>query len=216
MCQLRGREPVLGVIAAIGLSFDAVLGQSRRSSQSGLRCRFSSWVARYGPCALVQPGNAGKNSLSGSSSSQFSNFSKLSKLSIFSNPGLDWDLELFIHWPLLESAVMHECSIRGELPHTTALVHLEELLLAQNLLSGTLNEQFFEGTNESLQTLSLSLTAISGTLPYALENGRGVSALLLNDMRLSGTLPGDTEGHASPLYEGLQTLSLCRVMMTVD
>ena len=57
---------------------------------------------------------------------------------------------------------------------------------------------------------------MSGTLPHLMAQLTSVTALLLNELKLSGTLPAPLEWlgqTGAPLYCELKTLSLCRVLM---
>ena len=62
----------------------------------------------------------------------------------------------------------------------------------------------------------LLLYSISGTLPKRMSQLRSLEAVLLNNLRLSGTIPRLSDRRQSdaaklPFYAQLETLSFCRV-----
>ena len=126
----------------------------------------------------------------GSSSSGFANWTKLRLLSLQLNNRLDWDLSLLKHWPTIANMIAFKCQIRGTLlsswTHERSV--LAALLLNENAISGTTPNGFFENAT-SLKAIQLSNNAISGVLPKSMVSLPLTTALLFNDLLLSGTLP---------------------------
>ena len=139
-----------------------------------------------GKLAALKAFDMGDNSLVGSSAAEFSSW-KLKLLSIYSNPGLDWDLAQLFRWPNLHTALMQECSIAGALPAFLPQ-SLSVLLLYRNLISGSIPHTIFE-IDSKLGVLDLSANAISDSLPTSTCNCTKAKSILMINAHISGTPP---------------------------
>ena len=82
---------------------------------------------------------------------------------------------------------MYQCSITGIL-RMILPAQLSILLLRQNFISGSIHSSMLQSGKE-LRLMDLSANALSASIPSAACNFTKIEAVLINNMRLLGTLP---------------------------
>ena len=146
------------------------------------------------------------NLLTGSNPPELQRWKELTLISVSDNSNLNWNLSQLVDWPKLQHALMANCSIDGVLPNDLP-PQLNSLLLSYNTISSSIGSTF-DDMNQ-LQLLDLSSNFASGSIPQKFFCSTRAQNVLLNNMRISGSLPACSQSNLS-MYSTLSTLSVAR------
>ena len=165
----------------------------------------SSLPSELGRLTHLKALDVSKNKLEGSNPNEFENLIELKVLSISENPNLNWNLTQLIEWHSVTDLLMQRCGIGGTTPEFLP-DSVITLILRSNFLSGTMSKNIISSAS-FLQLLDLSNNELSGSIPQTATLAGKMQNLLLNNMRMSSSLPAqDSHRTDSPLYDTLSTV----------
>ena len=139
--------------------------------------------------------NLGENELSSSIPQSIGDLTSVTELCLGSNK-LTGTLPSIEKLESMEKIELQENSLTGEIGWLSfhRMAYVKEIRLQNNNFAGVLPYQMgFLGYLSKLEVLDLSSNSISGTLPRAIKNVKGLRELLLFDNKMDGELP-DTLG----------------------
>ena len=168
-------------------------------------CFSSSLPSELGRLTHLKALDVSKNKLEGSNPHEFEKLNELTVLSVSENPNLNWNLSQLIEWDSVTDLLMERCGIVGTTPEFLP-DSVVTLLLQSNFLSGTMSKDIIDSAG-FLQLLDLSNNDLSGSIPQTAALAGKMQNLLLNNMRMSSSLPAqDSRRTNSPLYDTLSTV----------